>query len=95
MNQQYEQELMSSWQERQDYAEMMQPLLGKLYRDSAVEVSIFGKPMLGANAIDIIKAHRTVRLHTGEKLRLRETWPLLEALSSLNLAPAHIDLGKL
>lgn len=95
MNQQYEQELMSSWQERQDYAEMMQPLLGKLYRDSAVEVSIFGKPMLGANAIDIIKAHRTVRLHTGEKLRLRETWPLLESLCSLNLAPAQIDLGKL
>ncbi|GAA0857513.1 glyceraldehyde-3-phosphate dehydrogenase [Aliiglaciecola litoralis] len=95
MNQQYEQELMSSWQERQEYAEMMQPLLGKLYRDFAVEVSIFGRPMLGANAIDIIKAHRTVRLHTGDKLRLRESFPLLDALSKLTLAPAHIDLGKL
>ncbi|MEP4889203.1 MAG: glyceraldehyde-3-phosphate dehydrogenase [Aliiglaciecola sp.] len=95
MNQQFEQELMGSWQERQEYAELMQPVLGKLYRDSAVEISIFGRPMLGASAIDIIKSHRKVRRHTGDKLRLRESWPILEEMSKLQLAPAHIDLGKL
>lgn len=95
MNQQLEQELLSSWQERQDYAELMQPLLGKIYRDHAVEISVFGRPLLGASAIDIIKAHRTVRLHTGKKLRLRESWPLLESMSKMSLAPAEIDLGKL
>ncbi len=95
MNQQFEQELMGSWQERQEYAELMLPLLGQLYRKSAVEVSIFGRPMLGANTIDIIKAHRTVRLHTGNKLKLRESWPVLQELSQLTLAPAQIDLGKL
>jgi glyceraldehyde 3-phosphate dehydrogenase len=95
MNQQLEQELLSSWQERQDYAELMQPLLGKIYRDHAVEISVFGRPLLGVSAIDIIKAHRTVRLHTGKKLRLRESWPLLEAMSKMVLAPAEIDLGKL
>lgn len=95
MNQQYEQELLSSWQERQEFAEMMQPLLGKMYRDSAVEISIFGRPMLGASAIDIVKAHRTVRLHTGNKLRLRESWPILEEMSKHTLVPAHVDLGRL
>ncbi|GAB2682828.1 glyceraldehyde-3-phosphate dehydrogenase [Aliiglaciecola aliphaticivorans] len=95
MNQQFEQELMGSWQERQEYAELMQPVLGKLYRDCAVEISIFGRPMLGASAIDIIKSHRKVRRHTGDKLRLRESWPILEEMSKLQLAPAHIDLGKL
>lgn len=95
MNQQLEQELQSSWQERQEFAEMMQPLLGKLYRDYAVEISVFGRPLLGVSAIDIIKAHRTVRLYRGKKLRLRESWPLLEAMSKLKLAPAEIDLGKL
>ena len=95
MNQQFEQELLSSWQERQEYAEMMQPLIGKLYRDQAVEFSVFGRPLLGASAIDIIKAHRTVRLHKGIKLRLRESWPLLEAMSKMTLSPAEIDLGKL
>ena len=95
MNQQLEQELLSSWQERQEYAEMMQPILGKMYRDHAVEISVFGRPLLGASAIDIIKAHRTARLHKGIKLRLRESWPLLEAMSKLKLSPAEIDLGKL
>lgn len=95
MNQQYEQELQSSWQERQDYAEMMLPLIGKLYRNYSVEISVYGKPLLNASAIDVIKAHRRVRLHQGEKLRLRDSWPLLLALSELNLAPAEIDLGKL
>lgn len=95
MNQQLEQELLSSWQERQEYAEQMQPILGKLYRNKAIEISVYGRPLLGASAIDIIKAHRSVRLKEMNKLRLRESWPLLEKLSQMSLAPAHIDLGKL
>ena len=95
MNQQFEQELQSSWQERQEYAEMMLPLIGKLYRNHAVEISVYGRPLLNASAIDVIKAHRTVRLHEGVKLRLRESWPIVEALSKMQLAPAQIDIGKL
>jgi glyceraldehyde 3-phosphate dehydrogenase len=95
MNQQLEQELLGSWQERQEFAEQMQPILGKLYRNRAIEISVYGRPLLGASAIDIIKAHRTVRLKEDHKLRLRESWPLLEALNKMELAPAHIDLGKL
>ena len=95
MNQQLEQELLGSWQERQEFAEQMQPILGKLYRNRAIEISVYGRPLLGASAIDIIKAHRTVRLKEKQKLRLRESWPLLEALNKMELAPAHIDLGKL
>ena len=95
MNQQLEQELINSWQERQEYAELMQPILGKLYRNRAIEISVYGKPLLGASAIDIIKAHRTVRLQEKDKLRLRESWPLLAALNKMDLAPAQIDLGKL
>jgi glyceraldehyde 3-phosphate dehydrogenase len=95
MNQQLEQALLGSWQERQEFAEQMQPILGKLYRNRAIEISVYGRPLLGASAIDIIKAHRTVRLKEEHKLRLRESWPLLEALNKMELAPAHIDLGKL
>ena len=95
MNQQFEQELQSSWQERQEYAEMMLPLIGKLYRNHAVEISVYGRPLLNASAIDVIKAHRKVRLHEGVKLRLRESYPILHALSTMQLAPAEIDIGKL
>ncbi|MFQ3196215.1 MAG: glyceraldehyde 3-phosphate dehydrogenase [Colwellia sp.] len=95
MNQQLEQELLGSWQERQEFAEQMQPILGKLYRNRAIEISVYGRPLLGASAIEIIKAHRTVRLKEKQKLRLRESWPLLDSLNKMKLAPAHIDLGKL
>ena len=81
MNQQFEQELQSSWQERQEYAEMMLPLIGKLYRNSAVEISVYGRSLLNASATDVIKAHRKVRLHEGVKLRLRESFPILLALN--------------
>lgn len=95
MNQQVEQALLDSWQERQEYAEQMIPMLGKLYRDKAVEFTMFSKPLMGASAIDIIKAHRSVRLYKEQKLRVRYTWSILEALSKMTLAPAVIDLGKL
>jgi glyceraldehyde 3-phosphate dehydrogenase len=95
MNQPHEQELQSSWQERQEYAEMMLPIIGKLYRNHSVEISIYGRTLLNASAIDVIKAHRKVRLHEGIKLRLRESYPIIEALSKMSLAPAQIDIGKL
>ena len=91
----YKRQLQSSWQERQEYAEIMLPLIGKLYRNKAVEISVYGRSLLNASAIDIIKAHRKVRLLEGIKLRLRESYPILEALSTMKIAPAQIDIGKL
>ena len=95
MNQQFEQELLSSWQERQEFAEKMLPIIGRLYRNHGVEIIVYGRTLLNASAIDVIKAHRTVRRHEGEKLRLRESWPVLEAVSKMQLAPVEIDIGKL
>jgi glyceraldehyde 3-phosphate dehydrogenase len=95
MNQQFEQELLKSWQERQEFAEKMLPVIGSLFRNKAIEITLYGRSLLNASAIDIIKAHRMVRRFEGEKLRLRESWPLLEAISQMPLAPAEIDLGKL
>lgn len=95
MNQQYEQELQSSWQERQEYAERMLPIIGKLYRNHAVEILVYGRTLLNASVIDLIKAHRTVRLFEGVKLRLRESWPILEGINNMQLAPCQVDLGRL
>ncbi|MBV7316341.1 glyceraldehyde-3-phosphate dehydrogenase [Shewanella sp. NIFS-20-20] len=86
---------LQSWQERFELAEAMQPLLGKLYRNQGVEVVVYGRPLLGASTIDIIKAHRLVRRHVGDKLRLRESFPFLEALSKLDVKHCKVDIGKL
>ncbi|RUO31804.1 glyceraldehyde-3-phosphate dehydrogenase [Aliidiomarina sedimenti] len=86
---------LSSWEERQEYAELMQPLVGRLYRTKGVEILVYGRSLLNGSTIDIIKAHRLVRQHEGNKLRLRESYPLLKAISEMELAPARIDIGKL
>ncbi len=86
---------LKSWQERFELAEAMQPLLGKLYRNQGVEVVMYGKPLLNASTIDIIKAHRLARRFVGDKLRLRESFPFVEALSRLDVKHCKVDIGKL
>lgn len=86
---------LSSWEERQEYAELMQPLIGRLYRTKGVEIVVYGRTLLNGSTIDIIKTHRLVRQHEGQKLRLRESYPFLKALAEMELAPARIDIGKL
>jgi glyceraldehyde 3-phosphate dehydrogenase len=95
MNQQFEESLLNSWQERQEYAERMLPIIGNLYRNHSIEISVYGRSLLNATSIEVIKAHRTVRRYEGQKLRLRESWSMLEAISNMQLAPSEIDIGKL
>lgn len=86
---------LSSWEERQEYAELMQPLVGRMYRTKGVEILVYGRTLLNGSTIDIIKTHRLVRQHEGQKLRLRESYPFLKALSEMEMAPARVDIGKL
>jgi len=84
-----------NWQESQELAESMLPLLGKLYRNQGVEVLIYGRPLQNATAIDLQKAHRVVRRHEGRVLPFTETFPLLQVISELNVRNAQIDIGRL
>lgn len=95
MTSHHEEIYQKSWQERQDFAERMQPIIGQLYRNYGVEVSVYGRPLVNSSAIDIIKAHKYVGIHEETKLRLRESFPFVEALNKMNLHPASIDVGKL
>lgn len=95
MTSHHEEKYQKSWQERQDFAERMQPIIGQLYRNYGVEVSVYGRPLVNSSAIDIIKAHKYVGIHEATKLRLRESFPFVEALNKMNLHPASIDVGKL
>ena len=84
-----------NWQESQELAESMLPLLGKLYRNKGVEVLIYGRPLQNATAIDLQKAHRVVKRHEGRILRFTETFPLLQVISELPISNAQIDIGRL
>jgi len=73
----------------------MIPLVGQLYRENGVTVRIFGRRILNNSAIDIIKAHRYALQMVGEELNIRKSLELVQAMASMSLAPARVDLGKL
>ena len=90
------QELMlAEWNARESIAEAMVPVVGRLYRESNVEISVFGQLSVRKSVIDLLKDHRYVRQVEGEELSVVDTFPVLEKVSQMGIRNAHIDIGKL
>jgi len=87
--------LLKDWLEQQELAERMLPIIGKLYRDHGVILRIHGRPINNATTVDLLKAHRFVKQYEPKALSIRDTFPMVEAMSELQLAPARVDLGQL
>jgi glyceraldehyde 3-phosphate dehydrogenase len=83
------------WKAREALAEAMIPMIGKLYRENNVKTYMYGRPLINRSVIDIMKHHRAVRQVEENELSEFETYPVLQAMSELNLGVCHIDLGKL
>jgi glyceraldehyde 3-phosphate dehydrogenase len=83
------------WKEREALAEAMIPLIGGLYRKSNISTYMYGKNMVNRSVIDLMKAHRFVRQVENNELSEFDTYPMLNAISKLQLGPAHIDIGKM
>lgn len=83
------------WKNREEIAEQMIALIGKLYREKNIVVSVFGRSLVNRSVIQILKAHRFTRMMDVE-LSVVHTFPILEALAKVeNIGTAEIDLGKL
>jgi len=83
------------WKKREALAEAMIPVVGKLYREHNVKTYIYGRSLVSQSVIDIMKIHRFVRQVEQNELSEFDTWPLVEALSGLNLGTGHVDIGRL
>ncbi len=70
-------------------------LLGSLYRDQGVETQIFGRVLVNASTIDILKAHKVARWYTGREITTAETLPIIQTLSAMQLGPCRVDVGRL
>ncbi|UWX98721.1 glyceraldehyde-3-phosphate dehydrogenase [Arthrobacter zhaoxinii] len=81
--------------DREALAEAMIPLIGRLYRENSVVTSVYGRPLVNKSVIDILKAHRFARQIDETELPVSETYPLLLALSGLELGAASVDLARL
>ena len=86
---------LKDWQAQEAMAEQMLPVLGSLYRDKNIVMTVYGRSLMHCTAIDILKAHRFARQILDNELSVLDSWPLLDAISKLELAPSRIDLGKL
>ena len=82
------------WKERETLAEAMIPIIGKLYRKNVV-VYCYGRALYNRSVTDIMKTHRYVRQVAENELSEFESYPILEAISKLDLGPSHVDLGRL
>src|SRR6185369_16513376 len=88
-------QLLQNWTQRQELAESILPIIGRLYRNNGIALRIYGRPIINVTTVDILKTHRFARQYTGEELPIQESFKLVQALEGLNLAPARIDLGRL
>jgi glyceraldehyde 3-phosphate dehydrogenase len=83
------------WKQREALAEGMIPLVGSLAREKNVKSYIYGKSLVNQSVLDIMRAHRYVRQIEENEISEFETFPIVTELASLNLGPAHIDIGRM
>ncbi|MCZ6656418.1 MAG: glyceraldehyde-3-phosphate dehydrogenase [Gammaproteobacteria bacterium] len=82
------------WKDREALAEAMIPIIGRLYRSNVVTYC-YSRALYLQSVVQIMKTHRYVRQVAHNELSEFESFPILEALSKLDLGPSHIDVGKL
>ena len=82
------------WKQREELAERMIPIIGKLYRKNVVTYC-YGRALYNLSVTRLMKTYRYVRQVARNELSEFEAYRILEAMADLDLGPSHIDVGKL
>ncbi|MGW3291175.1 glyceraldehyde-3-phosphate dehydrogenase [Streptomyces sp. NPDC001002] len=85
----------TNWKTREETAESMIPIIGKLHRERDVTVLLHSRSLVNKSVVSILKTHRFARQIAGAELSVTETLPFLRALTTLDLGPSQIDIGML
>ncbi|TXS13100.1 MULTISPECIES: glyceraldehyde-3-phosphate dehydrogenase [Streptomyces] len=85
----------TNWKTREEIAESMIPVIGKLHRERDVTILLHSRSLVNKSVVSILKTHRFARQIAGAELSVTETLPFLHALTALDLGPSQIDLGIL
>ncbi len=88
-------DLFTDWKNREEIAESMIPIIGRLQRERDVTVLLHSRSLVNRSVVSILKTHRFARQIAGEELSVTETFPFLQALTTLDLGPSQIDIGML
>jgi len=90
-----EKQVFNQWSKREALAEAMVPMVGQLYREKNVVVSVYGRQLVNRTVVNIMKTHRFVRTIEKSELYVEDTYAILKILMQLPLQPARIDIGKI
>ncbi|MFG3100964.1 glyceraldehyde-3-phosphate dehydrogenase [Streptomyces sp. NPDC048182] len=85
----------TNWKHREETAESMIPMIGRLHREQDVTVLLHSRSLVNKSVVSILKTHRFARQIAGVELSVTETMPFLRALTALDLGPSQIDIGLL
>lgn len=85
----------AAWVAREEVAERLIPLIGRLYREQGLVTSIHGRRLLGLAPAEILKSHRFARRIDQQPLDVEDTMRVLEALERVGVGPASVDVGRL
>ena len=88
-------ETLREWSQQQRNAESMVPIIGQLYSEHGVIITIFGNSLVNKSPLEILELHRFARVNLDSSISVADTYPLLAAMAILDLAPARIDVGNL
>lgn len=83
------------WKNREEIAEAMIPMIGKLYRERNISTTVYSRALVNQSVIQILKAHRFVKQIENAELSVVDTFPILQEVVKLDLGPSRIDIGKL
>lgn len=85
----------AEWTHREELAERMIPLIGRLYRGHGIVPSIHGRRLINRSPVEIIKAHRFARLTGDDVLDPLKTLAVLESIDRIGPGAASIDVARL
>lgn len=85
----------AEWSSKEAIAEELVPIIGRLYRNNGVVLSIHGRSLLNLSPIDIVRLHRFARHVEGSELPIVDTAKMLDAVTALEPGPASIDVARL
>ena len=88
-------DVFTNWMKREEIAESMIPIIGRLHRERDVTVLLHSRSLVNKSVVSILKTHRFARQIAGEELSVTETLPFLQALTAIDLGPSQIDIGML
>ncbi|GAA5116921.1 glyceraldehyde-3-phosphate dehydrogenase [Alloalcanivorax gelatiniphagus] len=87
------------WKNREEIAEAMIPMIGRLYREKNVTTTVYSRSLVNKSVIQILKDHRFVKQIEGSLsdsgLSVVESFPILQEVAKLDIGPSRIDIGKL